>query len=118
MGTERRRELDGGRPTQSGQEIGREDYYYDEWMIAGPYTGAGPEGYSRSDERIAEDVCERLARHGRLDARGLQVKVQDGVVTLSGSVDSRRAKRMAEDTAESVFGVKDVHNELSVEKKS
>jgi osmotically-inducible protein OsmY len=33
---------------------------------------------------------------------------------LPGTVDDRRAKRLAEDLAESVSGVKDVHNRLRV----
>jgi uncharacterized damage-inducible protein DinB len=33
-------------------------------------------------------------------------------VTLSGEVEDRRAKRLAEDVAEQVMGVRDVHNHL------
>jgi osmotically-inducible protein OsmY len=36
------------------------------------------------------------------------------VVTLSGSIDDRVAKRRAEDLAESCAGVRDVRNELRV----
>jgi hypothetical protein len=36
------------------------------------------------------------------------------MVTLSGEVNTRREKRMAEDAAESVSGVQDVHNQLRV----
>lgn len=84
----------------------------EDWTMPGPHTGHGPRGYRRSDERIKEDVCERLTRHGYLDASDIDVDVKDGEVTLRGSVSSRRAKRMAEDTAETVSGVWDVHNEL------
>ncbi len=38
-------------------------------------------------------------------------------MTLTGKVNSRRDKRMAEDTAESVMGVTDVHNQLKIEKQ-
>jgi hypothetical protein len=80
----------------------------------GPYTGIGPRGYHRSDERIFEEVCERLMRHGGIDAQQIDVTVQDGDVILKGNVDSQWAKRAAEDTALSVMGVEDVQNELRV----
>jgi hypothetical protein len=88
--------------------------YLEPWAVPGPHTGRGPEGYQRSVEAIREDVCERLTRHGRLDATGIRVTVEDGEVTLDGTVESRSAKRMAEDTAESVPGVRDVHNRLRI----
>jgi osmotically-inducible protein OsmY len=89
--------------------------YTDVWMMPGPMTGRGPEGYQRSDERIKEDVCERLTQHGQLDASNIKINVTACEVTLEGTVDSRGAKRMAEDTVESVSGVRDVHNQLRVQ---
>ncbi len=88
--------------------------YYEEWSLEGPFSGKGPKGYQRSDERIMEDVCDRLTQHGQLDASNVQVEVNNGEVTLKGTVDSRWAKRTAEDTADSVNGVKDVHNQLRI----
>jgi len=85
------------------------------WLIPGPFTGAGPQTYQRSDERIRDDIHERLTRHGYLDARNIQAQVSNGEVTLTGTVDTRQAKRMAADTAESVSGVKDVHNNLQIQ---
>lgn len=82
------------------------------WMVPGPHVGHGPNGYRRSDERILEDVCERLMQHGRIDARNVDVIVSNGEVTLRGSVPSREMKRTAEDVSESVFGVVDVRNEI------
>jgi BON domain-containing protein len=88
---------------------------YDEWGAGtGQYAGRGPRNYQRSDERIEEDINEWLTDHGDLDATDIEVKVNNGEVTLSGSVDSRWAKRIAEDVAESVSGVKDVNNNLRV----
>ncbi len=84
------------------------------WAPRGPYSGRGPRGYQRSDERIREDICERLSEHGTLDASDVDVVVTAGEVTLRGSVPSRWAKREAEDVIESVSGVRDVHNELRV----
>jgi osmotically-inducible protein OsmY len=83
----------------------------------GPYTGRGPRGYQRADERIREDVCERLREHGALDASDMEVSVAGGEVTLRGSVSSRWAKREAEDVADTVTGVQDVHNELRVRRE-
>jgi len=82
------------------------------WSEPGPYKGRGPKGYQRSDDRIREDVCDRLTRHGRIDATDIQIQVRHGEVTLDGIVDTREAKRMAEDVAESVDGVRDVVNHL------
>ncbi len=75
---------------------------------------AGPKGYVRPDSRIYEEVCERLTRHGQIDARDVTVEVARGEVSLRGSVDSRRTKRMVEDAIESVAGARDVHNELNI----
>ena len=78
------------------------------------YRGRGPKNYRRSDDRIREDVCERLTDDDHVDASGMEVSVQDCVVTLSGSVDDRDMKRRAEDIAESVHGVRDVQNQIRV----
>jgi hypothetical protein len=85
------------------------------WLIPGPFTGIGPRGFQRSDDRIQEDINDRLTQHGRIDALEIQVDVKNGEVTLHGTVNSRREKRMAEDVAETVFGVTDVHNQLRVQ---
>jgi BON domain len=84
--------------------------------VKGAFTGHGPKGYVRSDERIREEVCEHLADHPYIDAREIEVSVVEGEVTLSGFVDARIAKRAAEDCADHVRGVKDVHNRLRVQK--
>ena len=78
------------------------------------YRGRGPKNYQRSDERIREEVCERLTMDHDIDATELEVEVQSGVVVLSGSVNERHAKRLAEDIADSVRGVKDVQNNIRV----
>jgi osmotically-inducible protein OsmY len=82
--------------------------------IPGPYAGIGPRGYQRSDEDIFSEVCSRLTDHGDIDAREIEVEVEDGQVTISGTVDSRRTKFMVEDTIDSVPGVNDIHNRLGV----
>jgi osmotically-inducible protein OsmY len=59
-------------------------------------------------------VNERLMRHGDIDATDIEVTVSNGEVTLSGAVDDRRTRRLAEDVAENVTGVTNVINRLRV----
>ena len=82
----------------------------------GGYAGRGPKGYTRTDERIREDVCDRLSWDDEVDATEIIVRVQNGEVTLEGQVETRHMKRRAEDIAEDVSGVSDVHNTLRVTK--
>jgi hypothetical protein len=76
-------------------------------------TGRGPKGYRRSDDRIRDDVSERIARSW-VNADEVEVKVEKGEVTLTGSVERREDKRTLEDIAEDVFGVDEVHNQIRV----
>lgn len=78
------------------------------------HTGRGPANYNRSDERILEDACDHLTRDWAVDARNVQVTVQDGEVTLDGTVTSRQQKRRAEDCVDHVSGVGHVQNNLRV----
>ena len=78
------------------------------------YRGRGPKGYQRSDERIREDICERLSYDDYVDASEIEVNVSEGTVTLTGSVDDRSTKRRAEDIAESVSGVREIENQIRV----
>jgi osmotically-inducible protein OsmY len=95
-----------------GQRYGRE---YPQRVS---YAGRGPKGYKRSDERIREDVSEVLMRNHDVDATNIEVTVSDGIVVLAGSVDDRRAKRIAEDITEDVSGVCDVQNQIRVQPAS
>jgi osmotically-inducible protein OsmY len=81
----------------------------------GLHRGRGPKGYKRSDERIHEDVCERLTEDPMIDASNVEVEVKNGEVTLSGTVSSRGLKRRAEDLTELASGVTHVQNNLRVE---
>jgi osmotically-inducible protein OsmY len=80
------------------------------------YRGRGPKGYRRSDDRVREDVNDRLADDSMVDATEVEVNVSNGEVTLSGSVDSRDARRRAEDIAAGVSGVSYVQNNLRVQR--
>lgn len=79
--------------------------------------GRGPKNYTRSDERIREDVCDRLTDDPLIDASEIDVRVQNQEVTLSGTADSRNERRLAEECAESVSGVKHVQNNIRVQER-
>jgi len=81
------------------------------------HRGRGPKGYTRSDDRIREDVNDRLTDDHMLDASDIETKVSNGEVTLNGHVESRQAKRRAEDVADRIAGVKHVQNNLRVKER-
>ena len=76
-------------------------------------TGRAPKGYQRSDDRIREDVCDRLM-YSPYDASDVEINVANGEVTLMGIVRRRADKWGIEDVAESVLGVHDVHNQIRI----
>ena len=78
--------------------------------------GKGPKGYVRSDERIREDVCDRLSDDDEVDASDITVTVKNAEVILEGTVIDRQSKHRAEDIAESISGVKEVTNHLRARK--
>jgi hypothetical protein len=82
------------------------------------HRGRGPQGYRRSDERINDDVHDRLTEDPHIDASGITASVKDGEVTLTGTVTSRHAKHHAEHIVEDLSGVKHVQNNLRVQELS
>lgn len=82
------------------------------------HRGRGPGNYTRSDQRILEDACDRITEDWRVDGTGIQVTVQNGEVTLDGTVTSREQKRRAEDCVDHISGVKHVQNNLRIQSRS
>lgn len=78
------------------------------------YRGAGPRNYRPSDSALRDLVCERLHDDHDVDASEIDVTVDNAVVRLSGTVADRRMKRLAERVAESVRGIEDVENRLTI----
>jgi hypothetical protein len=95
-----------------------------EYLAPGPafeprYRGRGPRNYQRSIERILDDVVEALTGEPELDATDIDVLVsEERDVTLMGEVSYKADKRLAEDLAADVRGVKDVHNQIRVRRTS
>ncbi len=74
----------------------------------------GPRNWQRSDERIREDVCERLASLDDVDVSDVSVSVEQGKVVLTGSVVQRGDKHRIEDVADDSIGVREVDNQIRV----
>lgn len=67
-----------------------------------------------SDDRITDQVSMRLAVDPDVKGGALKVTAKDGVVTITGRVDTEKAKRKAEKLAKKVKGVKSVTNDVTV----
>ena len=66
------------------------------------------------DARIWTEVSACLTDDWYVDGTEITVSVDSGEVTLDGVVENRAEKRLAEDCADSVPGVVDVHNRLHI----
>lgn len=78
------------------------------------FRGRGPKNYVRSDERLREDISERLTADPDIDASEIEVQVTDGAVTLSGHVDRRQTRYRVEDLVDRCHGVTSIDNRLSI----
>lgn len=103
----RERESDRYRQRTEGQSKGS-------YASGGQHRGKGPKGYTRSDDRIKEDVSDALMEDAELDASDIEVTVKKGEVTLQGQVGNRQDKRRAEECAEMCAGVVDVQNNIKI----
>lgn len=118
---------------QSGAGAGRpEGDRFERWD--GPEAGVhSDERFSRERDRepywldrtdrpnrpwaaIREAVCEALTAREDIDASNIDVTVTGGEVTLSGTVEDERTKRIAEAAATQCSGVTDVSNQLTIER--
>ncbi|MGE5525824.1 MAG: BON domain-containing protein [Rhodospirillaceae bacterium] len=75
---------------------------------------AARQQYPRRDERIRDDIAERLYRAAHLDPSDVSVEVSGGVVVLEGSVSDRRMKHAMENIVVDTPGVRDVENRIRV----
>lgn len=101
---------------QSGRDDhrGRRHRAASDYGDPGPHRGRGPRGYQRSDDRIRDDVYDRLTHDFFVDATDIEADVADGEVTLNGMVNNRGERRRAEEIVEDVFCVRHVQNNLRV----
>lgn len=88
----------------------------------GFYGGVGyPRGYPSgvqrfvpSDQEIKAQVTSRLTQDAQLESANIDVKVDNGIVTLNGEVKTEQEKDLAETLAFSIGAVRGVHNQLEI----
>jgi osmotically-inducible protein OsmY len=100
---------DFGSSQRSRSGFGREGY-----AESGAHRGKGPKGYTRSDDRLKEVICEKLTDDPMIDASEINIEVTGQVVKLTGTVDDRSTKYEVEELVERCGGVKDIDNQLRV----
>lgn len=68
----------------------------------------------KSDQEIQQDVMDELRWQPQLAAANIGVAVKNGIVTLSGMVDSYTQKLAAENAVRRVFGVKAIAEDMQI----
>jgi len=68
-----------------------------------------------SDDELRQLVRNHLAAHNMLDPDDLAVRVEDGVVILSGRVGTEGERRVAEHVVTDVLGITSVRNEILID---
>ena len=69
----------------------------------------------RGDEPIRDEVLDALSEIAAVGDGDVEVEVDEGEVTLSGTVPDRRAQLAAEEAARGVSGVTDVESTIEIE---
>lgn len=70
--------------------------------------------YKRTDTEIAQAVANALAWHTAVQEDRIRIKVEDGVVTLEGTVDWNFQRTAAADTIKYLSGVRSVNNHIVI----
>jgi hypothetical protein len=109
-----REPIEAGNPRNDGTQEEQHKGLFHDLAVKLGIRRAGPKNYQRSDERIREDICERLWHDSRLEVSDVSVAVERGDVKLEGTVPHRYMKHHIEDIAASCAGVNDVENRIRV----
>ena len=71
----------------------------------------------RKDDQIVRDVEKRIKGDPRLEQADIEIRSDNGIVTLTGKAPSLPTSVRASEVASQVPGVRAVRNELSLEQK-
>src|SRR5688572_17247533 len=103
-----------------GASLSEGEIRHVKWPISCSASGAKGESImavateTRTDVQIQADVLAELKYEPRVQPNEIGVAVKDGIVTLTGWVDSYVKRWSAEDAAHRVRGVKAVANDIEV----
>ena len=81
----------------------------DHFALEEPVAATG-----RTDDLIAEDVFRALDAADEIDVSEIDIYVENGAVSLNGTVDDYAAKELATKMAEAIDGVTVVNNHLRI----
>lgn len=115
QGREQQNLRGGGQQNLRGGQQTRSDLSFTGQRGNSSFAGVGPKQYRRTDERITDDVVEKLTADPRIDASQIEVRVRDGIVTMSGYVPERMQRLAAEQMIDRIGGVVDITNDLRVQ---
>lgn len=73
--------------------------------------------FRKNDTEIAESVLNALKWHSAVPEEKVNVKVEDGIVTLEGEVEWEYQRSSAKDAVDHLLGVRNVVNNISVKPK-
>jgi len=76
-------------------------------------VGQSP-GVMKTDTEIAEAVFNELKWHGAIPDDRINIKVEDGVVSLKGTVEWQYQRNTVQKTIEGLVGVRKINNYISV----
>jgi hypothetical protein len=102
--------------TPDDETVDGEDGSSAEWLEAG--IDGEPrlnDTLQRGDEPIRDEVLDALSEIADVGDGDVEVEVDEGEVTLSGTVPDRRAQLAAEEAARGVSGVTDVESTIEIE---
>jgi BON domain-containing protein len=96
--------------------LGEDEQSAPDWRTAERRYPPGPKGYQRSDERLQEDISDRLMQARYIDSSDVTVGVSGAKVVLEGTVPERRMKHAIEDLVDACPGVQDIDNRIRVKR--
>lgn len=69
----------------------------------------------KSNDDLSKEVMEAIKWEPILQSNKIEVSVQDGIVTLSGTVDNYNQKKEAEDIIKDISGVRSIIDDVKVD---
>jgi hypothetical protein len=108
-------EREAGEPPRGHDDRFAEDGYDPDRIDAALENRDQGPGGDRPDHAIADDLRRRLSDDPSLDATDVRIEVEQGVVSLAGTVESRDDKRHVEDLARSAEGVREIVDALEIQ---